>query len=260
MAAGCAGTAQAALDATVAHVARRKQFGRALGEMPVVRMSVARMAAVLFAMRAAVSVAAEGAGGDESTVAKIYASEGSFEICDTAVQLHGALGVMEDAGVARLLRDCRVTRIFEGANDVLLTRLAISRLAARPAVPKRSAPVHPSLLAKARARDELAQAVDQAVAEIRAAFGAAVLQRQPTLVCLARAIVAQRTADAVLAMATEEDAPVAALATSILVRQGALALAALREQDALEAASERVCAGLIPSKAPRRALSQELRA
>jgi alkylation response protein AidB-like acyl-CoA dehydrogenase len=260
MSAGCVGTAQAALDATAVHVAGRKQFGRTLGEMPSVRMAVARMAAVLFGMRATVAAAAEASGGDESIVAKIYASEGAFEVCDTAVQLHGALGVIEDVGVARLLRDCRVTRIFEGANDVLLSRLSIARLAVRPVATTRDAKVTPSLAAKALAADELARSIDGAIAEVRAKFGAAVIHRQPILACLGRAMVAQRAADSVLAVATEDDAHVAGLAVSLLARQGALALAALGEQDALERESDRVCRDLIASPVRPATASKELRA
>ncbi len=260
MSAGCIGTAQAALDATASHVANRKQFGRTLGEMPAVRMAVARMAAVLFTMRATVAAAAEATGGDESIVAKVCASEGAFEVCDTAIQLHGALGVIEDVGVARLLRDCRVTRIFEGANDVLLSRLAMARLAVRPVATTHDTTANPSLAAKARSLDELARSIDGAIAEVRAKLGAAVIHRQPILLCLARAMVAQRSASAVLAVATEEDAPVAALAVSLLVRQGALALEALKEQEALERESDRVCRDLIASPTRPASPSQELNA
>ena len=47
---------------------------------------------------------------------KVLASELADDACDRAVQLHGALGYLEDPGIALLARDCRVTRIFEGAN------------------------------------------------------------------------------------------------------------------------------------------------
>lgn len=63
-----------------------------------------------------------------SSAAKVFCSEGAFDICDRAVQLHGAMGYLEPTGVARMLRDCRVTRIFEGANDVLLVHLGLSLL------------------------------------------------------------------------------------------------------------------------------------
>jgi len=261
MSAGCVGTAQAALDATARHVASRKQFGKTLGEMPAVRMHVARMAAVLYSMRAIVAAAADAPGGDDSMVAKVFASEGAFEICDTAVQLHGALGVMEEAGVARLLRDCRVTRIFEGANDVLLSRLAIARLASRGAPEAREVSAPASLVAKASAVDELTAATHRALHGVRAKYGAAVLLRQPTLISLARAVVAAQTAAAVLRVATDADADVAALAVSLLCRQGTLSLAALDDLGALEAESDRVCKGLIEAPLrPNLAVPQETHA
>jgi acyl-CoA dehydrogenase len=129
MSAGCAGTARAALDRTLAHVASRRQFGRALIDFDPVRAHVAAMASQRWAMEALLEhVGALEARGEcigmASASAKVFCSEAVFDICDRAVQLHGAMGFLEDAGVARLLRDCRVTRIFEGANDVLLVRVA----------------------------------------------------------------------------------------------------------------------------------------
>ena len=61
----------------------------------------------------------------------MFCSEGAYEICDRALQLHGAMGFLEDTGVARLMRDCRVTRIFEGANDVLTIHYGTRLLADR---------------------------------------------------------------------------------------------------------------------------------
>lgn len=134
LSAGCVGTARAALDATVAHVASRRQFGRPIGAFGATQGHVADMAARLYAMESLVREVGEseaaGAPIDRaSSVAKVFCSEAAFEACDAAVQLHGALGFIEPAGVARLLRDCRITRIFEGANDVLLTHLGASELA-----------------------------------------------------------------------------------------------------------------------------------
>lgn len=128
MAAGCVGTARAALERTLDHVRGRRQFGRPLGQLEVCRSQVAAMASELAAMEAAVVHVGrmEAAGepiGMASAALKVLCSEGAFQICDRALQLHGALGFVEDTGVALLGRDCRVTRIFEGANDVLLVRL-----------------------------------------------------------------------------------------------------------------------------------------
>lgn len=142
MAAGCIGTARTALAKSVAQVTTRRQFNRPIGTFQVVRGQVAAMASELRAMERLI----EHVGGLEaqrapiamaSAAAKVACSEGAFRICDRAVQLHGALGFVEDAGVALLLRDCRVTRIFEGANDVLLVRIGTALASSVPGMERR---------------------------------------------------------------------------------------------------------------------------
>lgn len=137
MAAGCVGTARTALRATLAHAKGRRQFGRPLADLQVVEGHLARMASTAWAMEALVAHVGrlEGAGRPiavPSAAAKVFCSEGAFDICDRAVQLHGALGFVEDTGVALLLRDCRVTRIFEGANDVLCVRIGTALATGAP--------------------------------------------------------------------------------------------------------------------------------
>jgi alkylation response protein AidB-like acyl-CoA dehydrogenase len=63
----------------------------------------------------------------EASMAKLYASEAAQRATDTAIQLHGGLGYVEDAGVERLARDARVTRIYEGTSEV--QRMIIARFA-----------------------------------------------------------------------------------------------------------------------------------
>jgi hypothetical protein len=145
LSAGCVGTARAALKKASAHVHERKQFGKALAAQEVVQRQLAGMATRLFAMRALVEAAAR-AEADVGTLArltsssKVICSEGAWTICDVALQLHGGCGYIEDTGVALLLRDARVPRIFEGANDVLLTHLGLMELAkAEPVAGQRSA-------------------------------------------------------------------------------------------------------------------------
>jgi hypothetical protein len=121
MAAGCCGTADAAFQKARAHCASRVQFARPLIQLGVVREQLADMAATLFAARALVVWAS----GDEerlevrSLSAKVLASEGAGDVCDLALQLHGGYGYIEETGLALIVRDARITRIFEGANDVL---------------------------------------------------------------------------------------------------------------------------------------------
>jgi len=122
MAAGCVGTARKALEHTVAHVCTRKQFGRSLADLAVVRQQLASMATRLWIMEAVVGHAAH--HPDElfpSLAAKVLCSDGAWATFVQAIQLHGGTGFIEETGLPLLLRDTRVTRIFEGANDVLLT-------------------------------------------------------------------------------------------------------------------------------------------
>lgn len=145
MAAGCVGAAEAALELTRLQVTTRRQFGRPLIAFDVVAEQLGGMMALHYGMESLVRRAADAVDERDVTAlmarslaAKVFASEGDWEIVDTALQLHGGGGFIEEGGVPLLLRDARVTRIFEGANDVLLTRLGtleVSRSdAPRPAL------------------------------------------------------------------------------------------------------------------------------
>jgi alkylation response protein AidB-like acyl-CoA dehydrogenase len=137
MAAGCTGAATEALLRTLDHVRGRRQFGRALSELAVVREQLAGMSARLYAMEALVQYTASAAGDHEtlarrSTATKVFCSDGDWGICDLAVQLHGGSGFIEETGLPLLLRDARITRIFEGANDVLRTHAGALEAVAAP--------------------------------------------------------------------------------------------------------------------------------
>lgn len=135
MSAGCCGAAAYAIDKATEHTTQRTQFGRPLFALDVVKERLARLRARHFAMEALVQATAKKEQDEalavSSLAAKVFCSEGAGWVADEAVQLHGALGFIEDTGLALVLRDVRVTRIFEGANDVLLTHLGTSELARR---------------------------------------------------------------------------------------------------------------------------------
>lgn len=137
MSAGCVGAARAALARAVEYTAQRKQFKKPLAQQEVVRRRLGAMAARLFGMRALVLEAAhartDGGLVALSTSAKLFCSESAFGICDGAIQLHGGSGYIEETGLALMLRDVRVTRIFEGANDVLWTHRGALFATAAPA-------------------------------------------------------------------------------------------------------------------------------
>jgi alkylation response protein AidB-like acyl-CoA dehydrogenase len=180
MAAGCVGTARAALCATIQHVTSRRQSRRTLGSFGATREHVVSMAARLHAMDALVQYAAACDAGSldgAALVAKVFCSEEAFWICDRALQLHGALGFLEPIGIARMLRDCRVTRIFEGANDVLLIRLGTARLASRQPFARDVAP----------ACRTVASRLDAVADLLRARYGVTAVRRQTMLQLLAQA-------------------------------------------------------------------------
>lgn len=101
----------------------RQQFGQALLDFQAVKMRLADMATDLAAARTLVYHAAEviasGAdGGQEVSVAKLFATEAAGRIVDNAVQLHGAMGVSAEYPIERFYRDVRAYRILDGASDI----------------------------------------------------------------------------------------------------------------------------------------------
>jgi alkylation response protein AidB-like acyl-CoA dehydrogenase len=174
LAAGCVGTAHRALAETRAHVATRRQFGRTLSQLPVVRSTYGRLASRLEAMQALVDTAAAHEADLErfsllSMAAKVFASETAFHICDTALQLHGGWGYMEDSGLPMLLRDVRVTRIFVGANVVLLQRLGAAAI------------LKPAALSAPDSEGPLAERLSALLASIRTQGGVALMGQPEVL-------------------------------------------------------------------------------
>ncbi len=122
--ASACGMAATALSDAVAHVATRHQFGRPLGDMPLVRARLGEMATDLDAARLLVYRAAweKDRGVERITVpaamAKSFATEAAQRIVDGALQLIGGRGVLFGTRVEHLYRSVRALRIYEGATDV----------------------------------------------------------------------------------------------------------------------------------------------
>jgi len=118
------GFARRALDETLGHVRRREVFGGRLADLPVVQQKLAAMATEVEASALLVYRAAwtKDAGAarvtKEAAMAKAYATEAAQRVIDTAVQLHGGLGVTVGSVVERLYRDVRPLRIYEGATEI----------------------------------------------------------------------------------------------------------------------------------------------
>jgi hypothetical protein len=118
------GIAQGALDAAVGYVKERRQFGKAIAEFQGVQFMLADMAMQTEAARQLVYVAAAAAERGEanltfrSSAAKCFASDTAMAVTTDAVQLFGGYGYTQDFPVERMMRDAKITQIYEGTNQV----------------------------------------------------------------------------------------------------------------------------------------------
>ena len=125
------GAAQGALDAARRHMGERSQFGRKLAEFQALQFKLADMATQLVAARQMVHTAARKLDGRTSdatvwcAMAKRFATDAGFAICNDALQLHGGYGYIREYPIERLLRDCRVHQILEGTNEIM--RVIVAR-------------------------------------------------------------------------------------------------------------------------------------
>src|SRR5688500_10067855 len=130
VAAQATGVARAALEAAIAYARERKSMGKRLIEHQAVNFRLADMATQIEAARQLYLHAArlrdEGKPClKEASMAKLFASEMAEKVCSDAIQIHGGYGYVSDFPVERMWRDVRVTKIYEGANDI--QRLLIGR-------------------------------------------------------------------------------------------------------------------------------------
>jgi alkylation response protein AidB-like acyl-CoA dehydrogenase len=118
------GIAQGALDAAIGYVKERKQFGRAIGDFQGVQFMLADMAMKVEAARHLVYLAAAKAERGEpnlgfiSSASKCFASDVAMEVTTDAVQLFGGAGYTRDFPVERMMRDAKITQIYEGTNQI----------------------------------------------------------------------------------------------------------------------------------------------
>lgn len=123
------GLAEGALDRTISYVKERKQFGRALSQFQNTQFQLADMAtktkaAQLLVYRAAQAKDTQKRFSAESAMAKLAAAEVAMEVTTKAVQLHGGYGYMKEYDVERMMRDAKITEIYEGTSEV--QRMVIS--------------------------------------------------------------------------------------------------------------------------------------
>jgi alkylation response protein AidB-like acyl-CoA dehydrogenase len=125
------GIAQGALDATIRYVKERRQFGRAIGDFQGTQFMLADMAMKIEAARHLVYLAAARAERAEpglgfvSSAAKCFASDVAMQVTTDAVQLFGGAGYTRDFPVERMMRDAKITQIYEGTNQI--QRLVMAR-------------------------------------------------------------------------------------------------------------------------------------
>ncbi|HET6709719.1 MULTISPECIES: acyl-CoA dehydrogenase family protein [Amycolatopsis] len=118
------GIAQGALDAAVAYVKDRKQFGKSIAEFQGVQFMLADMGTKIEAARhlvyasAAASERGDKRAGFMASAAKAYASDIAMEVTTDAVQLFGGAGYTRDFPVERMMRDAKITQIYEGTNQI----------------------------------------------------------------------------------------------------------------------------------------------
>jgi alkylation response protein AidB-like acyl-CoA dehydrogenase len=125
------GAAQAALEQSLRYVEERKQFGKALSEFQALQFKLADMLTSLTASRQMVRLAAhklDHGHGEASlycAMAKRFATDHCFDVCNEALQLHGGYGYLNDYPLERWVRDARVHQILEGTNEIM--RVIIAR-------------------------------------------------------------------------------------------------------------------------------------
>ena len=123
IAAQALGLSRAALEASVSYAKERKQFGKTIGEFGAIQNKLANMATEVDAARMLVWRAAklkdEGQNYiRESSMAKLYASSTAMKAATDCVQIHGGYGYMQEYGVERLMRDAKITQIYDGTSEI----------------------------------------------------------------------------------------------------------------------------------------------
>ena len=125
------GTAQQALNSAMAYMQEREQFGKPLAAFQGLQFKLADMATELVAARQLVRLAAFKLDNNDAektaycAMAKRFATDVGFQVCDAALQIHGGYGYIKEYPLERHFRDVRVHQILEGTNEIM--RLIIAR-------------------------------------------------------------------------------------------------------------------------------------
>lgn len=129
IAAQALGIAQGAFDETVAYVKERKQFGRSISAFQNTQFQLADMktqieAARLLVYKAAMAKDSGAPFSVDAAMAKLFAAETAMAVTTKCVQLYGGYGYTRDYPIERMMRDAKITEIYEGTSEV--QRMVIS--------------------------------------------------------------------------------------------------------------------------------------
>ena len=125
------GTARAAIDQARTYLSERRQFGKEIGSFQALQFKLADMATSLVAARQMVHLAAARLDSKDPhasgycAMAKRFATDACFDVCNEALQLHGGYGYIREYPLERYVRDSRVHQILEGTNEIM--RVIIAR-------------------------------------------------------------------------------------------------------------------------------------
>src|SRR5271165_4464874 len=129
--ASCTGMAKFCLAAATRHAAQRRQFGRPLAELELIRKKLAFLAATTYAMEATTyeTAALIDRGSEdymlETAILKVFSTDALWEGVYETLQVHGGQGYFSDEPFERMMRDARINTIGEGANEVLKAFIAM---------------------------------------------------------------------------------------------------------------------------------------
>ena len=131
VAAGCVGICQGCVEESVSYAKEREQFGRPIASFQLVQAMIADMvlrtdASRMLVLRAGWLKDKGQPNTLETSIAKLYATEAAVECANTAIQVHGGAGYVDDHPVERYLRDVRVTTLYEGTSQI--QKLIIGRV------------------------------------------------------------------------------------------------------------------------------------
>jgi alkylation response protein AidB-like acyl-CoA dehydrogenase len=117
------GSAKEAYELALKYAAERQQFGRAIADFQAIQFKLADMAVKIYTMEQIVydcakKVDANQSATLESSIVKLYCTDMASQVIDEAIQIHGGMGFSRELPLERMYRDARVTRIFEGTNEI----------------------------------------------------------------------------------------------------------------------------------------------